>query len=97
MVAQGEYGKIDPKSTQIMALTTEIHKMKEELSDKSSALATKTIRTKGPDTPGLDISVLDGTSLQKWRLKKIGDGSASIKCDGREYWWCLRHVDKNGR
>ena len=97
MVAQGEYGKIDPKSTQIMALTTEIHKMKEELSDKSTALVTKTIKTKGPDTPGLDISVLDGTSLQKWRLKKIGDGSASIKCDGREYWWCSRHVDKNGR
>ena len=68
-----------------------------QLNDKSSALAIKTIKTKGPDTLGLDISVLDGTSLQKWRLKKQGDGSASIKYDGREYWWCSRHVDKHGR
>ena len=83
MVAQGEYGKVDPRNTQIMALTTKIHKMEEKLNDKSSAHTTKTIKTKGPDTPGLDKYMLAGTSLQKWCLKKQGDGSDSIVCDGR--------------
>ena len=35
--------------------------------------------------------------LQRGRLKKQGDGSASIMCDDREYLWCFRHVDKKCR
>ena len=61
------------------------------------AHTTKTIKTQGPDIPGLDKYMLAGTSLQKWCLKKQGDGSDSIVCDGREYGWCQHHMDKNGR
>ena len=98
MKAQNEYNKVDPRSAQLIALTTEVTKLKSELESKSAALTTTTDRqrtsTRRETTPGLDRSKIDNTSIQKWRVIKKGD---TIQVDGRTYWWCKKHKDYHGR
>ena len=89
---------MDPRSAQLIALTTEVTKLKSELVNKSAALTTTTDRQRTSNrretTPGLDRSKIDNTSIQKWRVVKKGD---LIQVDGRTYWWCEKHKDYHGR
>ena len=65
MVARGEYRKVDPRSTQILALATQVQELKGERNAKSSANTIKTTKTHGSDTSELDRSLLADTSFGK--------------------------------
>ena len=98
MRAQNEYNKVDPRSAQLIALTTEVTKLKGDLEKKSAALTTTTDRqrtsTRRETTPGLDRNLIENTNIQKWRVVKKGD---SIEVDGRTLWWCEKHKDYHNR
>ena len=105
-VAQGLYGKVDPRTTQIMALTTKINTLQGQLNGGGGAALTTSGNggggggggrlPPGNDTPGLDMNFIEGTELYKWRIFKLpGDGP--VICFGRQYWWCSKHVDPQGR
>ena len=104
-VAQGAYGKVDPRNAQLMTLMTELTSLKDELKTKGGAAHTTTTNTRPvggeagnrlQDTPGLDMSFVPGTELWNWRITKI-PGLDVVICNGREYWFCSRHVDPQGR
>ena len=103
-VAQGLYGKVDPRTTQIMTLMTKIDTLQGQLQGTGGAALTTTAGNGGGggrlphrnDTPNLDMSFLEGTELFKWRTRK-SHCSGPIICHGREYWWRSKHIDAQGR
>ena len=93
-VAQGQYGKVDPRNAQLMTLMTKIDKLEGDLNKKNAtALGTATGPTGGDgrnraphgnDTPGLDMTFVEGTELYKWRISK-SYGLGPVICHGRQY------------
>ena len=62
MVAQGEYGKVDPKETHLLALAIEVHKLRGQLScvDTTSKAPGGSVAKpvdRSNDTPGLDCTI----------------------------------------
>ena len=73
MVAQGEYGKVDPKETQLLALATGVHKLRGQLSSvnaisKAPGGSTGKPVDRSNDTPGLDRTIIPSTVIEKWRI-----------------------------
>ena len=102
MVAQGEYGKVDPRETQMIALATEVQQLRGQLASANTTSKAPGGNYARPvdrsnDTPGLDRTILPGTVIEKWRIVQHGDGTAPIICDGKQYWKCSHRVDKAGR
>jgi len=102
MVAQGEYGKVDPRETQMIALATEVQQLRGQLASANTTSKAPGGNYARPvdrsnDTPGLDRTILPGTVIEKWRIVQHGDGTACVICDGKQYWKCSHHVDKAGR
>ena len=84
MVSNNEWNSQDPKDTKIMALTTSVTKLEQQLKDKT-ALTTNTKSGGG-----------GSVQIEDWRKKK---GSATKLVDGKTYYWCPKHVrdgDYNG-
>ena len=89
-----------------MALTTKVETLQGHLYGRGGAVLTTAGNgggggggdrlSHGNDTLRLDMSYVEGTELYKWRIIKLhGDGP--VICFGRQYWWCSKHVDPQGR
>ena len=70
MVAQGEYGKVDSKETQLLALATEVHKLRGQLSSVNTTSKAPGGSTGKPvdrsnDTLGLYRTIIPGTLIEK--------------------------------
>ena len=83
-----------------MALTTQLVTLGSELSYKAAYYTVTGTGGGGSGAPswdslGLDRDYLLDAELMKWRLTK-GRGNGPVTCDGRHYWCCNKHVDKEG-
>ena len=87
LVSKKEWDKVDPKDARLIALTTEIEKLKKDPSNQRSP---PNNNTWGGGRGGGDRV---GT-VERWRTKNIGDTTVR---DGVTYHWCPHHVDKEGR
>ena len=72
MVAQGEHGKVDPKETQLLALATEVHKMRGQLSSANATSKAPGGNAGKPvdrsnDTPGPHRTIILGCVIERWR------------------------------
>ena len=78
LVKTGEWGKVDPRDTKLLALQTQFEKYKKANSNRNSD-------TKCPDaTPTKKKSVTINP------LRKIKKGDSMI-IDGKQHWWCPHH------
>ena len=84
MVEKKEWSRVDPRDAQIMALSTKLEALTKTGKREGTALATT-----GDGKDGGEFV----SGLPKWRTVKDG---AKKTMDGTQYWWCDKHVHKDG-
>ena len=95
MVESGDYNTMDPKTTQIMALTTRLQALKKSAASASSGSFTQshTLATNGTATSnivdGRDQTLVGKYNIEKWRTIKTND--EFIIDGGKKYWFCKFH------
>jgi hypothetical protein len=81
LVSKDEWGKVDPHQAQIMALTTELNKLRE-------ATAKTALTTAGSNPPGQFRNANGAWEVEKWRTEFKGP---TIEQDGKTWHWCKHH------
>ena len=80
LVKLGEWGKADPRDAKLLALQTQLSKMKTSPADSSNIPI-------GPVNP-------DPKKLNPAR--KVKTQNESMMFDGQQMWWCSKHVHPKG-
>jgi hypothetical protein len=87
MVAFGDWKSEVSKHSQIIALTTQITKLKKEFNEVKAAK--NIIPTPSGSTP----TVSGSNKFEQWRLEKVGNKeefNMAVR-DGKTYYWCDKH------
>ena len=103
MDEQGVWDQVDPREAQIMALATEVQKMRDvhakalaSIADAPAAHATSTTR-QDEDRAAFKERRTDDkyiSGLPRWRATKTkGD---KVEVNGKTYWWCPHHKHPDG-
>ena len=90
MVELKEWSKVDPRDAQLMTLVTQLQAIQEKQSATVIATpgrpTTNKKRDFGSHSKG---DVVEGTSVEKWRIVK--DGKTKV-VNGATWYWCPYHV-----
>ena len=80
----------------MMSLATTVEQLRGKLREKQANATTTrfNIRRPGEVNPNVDRSKVGAFNIEKWRTIKSGD---SKDFDGRTWYWCPRHKDKDGK
>ena len=84
MEKRGDWTKVDPKDAKILALTTDVKKLKEQRDQKQQQDANQPTEEMVPGTK----------TLKLWRTKNVGP---TVTKDGVTWNWCPHHKDPQGR
>ena len=102
MVDEDEWGKVDPRDAQLLALQTEFIQLKKaafatQVAGSNSAGADGARSSTATSNPlGLPTPFDDGQRIRgmaKWRTIKKQD---SVWFEGHQYWWCPHHKQAEG-
>jgi hypothetical protein len=92
LVASGDWKLEVTKHAQIIALTTQILEIKQEMSQVKISS-----KPSGDTVKPLDEIKHRCDVFQKWHQTKVENGNEfnMVKKDGTNYWWCNNHKDPN--